>query len=147
MKRNVKGCDLRCRLVELHGAVTGSVTARLLAGGRRGGRALATIEAELRGRHSQAGRGNEWDVPKPVWYLRQHLHILVEKLRCEVGAVFPDNGVDFWIDRELLDCLLVPEGAEDVALKFVTEVDFALGAVVELQPQHVVVQVFRVYDV
>ena len=65
--------------------------------------------------------------------------MLTEKLRREIGAVFPRKSM--MGDCEVLESLDISKRTEDRSLQLSTEVDLATGTIIEAQPYCVVMDV------
>ena len=68
----------------------------------------------------------------------KHLHVLIKKLRGQVCAVVPYDGLEFRIDPETFEDFLVPQWTKDLTLEFGFEIYFAFSAVVEPKPDDII---------
>ena len=69
-----------------------------------------------------------------------------QKLGSEVGAIWPNERVQLGVDPEGLEIFDVPEWLEYLAVKFRTQIHFALGSIIELDPDGVAGHVARFFN-
>ena len=70
--------------------------------------------------------------------LCQDFHGLVKKLRGQVSAVLPNNGLQFRINSEGPECREISQRLEDFSLQFPREIHFTLCPIVEADPDDVI---------
>lgn len=64
----------------------------------------------------------------------RHAHVVVQKLRCEVGPVRPDKRMEFRVNGEPFEVSWIPESFKHRTPKGLLQIDFARCSVPETKP-------------
>jgi hypothetical protein len=92
-------------------------------------------------------RNTENEITCSMYFLRRHLHLRVQKLRRQVRAVFPHYRLEFGIDAKLPKASDILQWCEDFPRKLIPQIDISRRAIVEADPDYMVVQILCLTNV
>jgi len=74
------------------------------------------------------------------------LHVFVQKFRGVIRSIFPDDSIQLRITAKPAKNLYVSQRIKHFSIQIVRQIDFAFRTIVELEPDDIIVQIFRIFN-